>query len=152
MLALIHSERSFRRDTRGSVLVETSLALLLALPVIFSVFELCLFVYTQAILGDAARLGTRYAIVHGSDSSTCSGPSTGCSDPSGAQIVTAVQGYAAASFSPLGGIAVTPSWPDGSSAPSSRIVVTVRYNYSPFFNNTGFIFPMYATSEGRIVF
>jgi Flp pilus assembly protein TadG len=142
----------FRRDAHGTVMVETGLALLLAFPVIFSAFELCIFTYTQAILGDAARVGVRYAIIHGTDSTTCSGPSSGCSDQSGANVTTMVQNYAAASLNSLSGITVTPSWPDSSSAPPSRVIVTVTYTYSPFFPNTGLSMAMNATAEGRIVY
>lgn len=142
----------FQRDARGSVLVETCLALLLAFPVVFSAFELCIFTYTQAILGDAARVGVRYAIIHGVDSSTCSGPSNGCPDQSGANVIATVQNYAAASLKSLNGITVTPTWPDASSAPPSRVQVTVTYNYSPFFQNSGMSMAMYATAEGRIVY
>lgn len=142
----------FQRDVRGSVLVETSLALLLAFPVLFSGFELCMFAYTQAILGDAARVGVRYAIIHGVDSSTCSGPTNGCSDQSGANVVSTVQNYAAGSYGTLRGITVTPTWPDASSAPPSRVRITVTYNYSPFFQNSRISMAMYATAEGRIVY
>lgn len=154
MRVWLNLARGLRRDTHGSALIETALALTVAIPLLFSVFEICMFTYTQAVLGDAARVGIRYAIVHGVDSSTCSGPSTGCSDPSGANVVTTVQNYAAQSISAPGGISVTTTYPDASSAPPSRVNVTVRYNYSPFFNNTGAstAIPMYATAEGRIVY
>jgi Flp pilus assembly protein TadG len=142
------------RDTRGSVLIETSLALLVALPLLFAVFEICMFTYTQSILGDAAREGVRYAIVHGSDSPSCSGPSTGCADPSGANVVSMVQGYAAQFLNTHGGLSISVSYPDNSSAPQSRVGVTVTYNYSPFFQSdvTSTRIAMYATGEGRIVF
>jgi Flp pilus assembly protein TadG len=141
------------RDISGSVLIETSMALLVAIPLLFAVFELCMFTYTLSVLGDAARIGVRYAIVHGSDSSTCSGPSTGCSDQSGANVVTTVQNYAAQFISTPGGLTVTVSYPDSSSGPQARVGVTVTYKYSPFFQNTGSsLIPMYATGEGRIVY
>ena len=142
------------RDTAGSVLIETSLALLVAFPLLFAVFEICMFTYTQSVLGDAARQGVRYAIVHGSDSPTCSGPSTGCSDPSGANVVNMVQGYAAQYLNTYGGLVVSVGYPDNSSGPQSRVNVTVTYNYSPFFqsNVTSTRMAMHATGEGRIVF
>jgi hypothetical protein len=153
MLAIRRLAPEFGRDTDGSVLIETSLALLLAIPLLFSAFEICMFTYTQSVLGDAARAGVRYAIVHGSDSSLCSGP--GCSsDLTGANVVTMVQNYAAQFISAPGGLTVTVSYPDSSAAPQARVGVTVTYKYSPFFQNTGFstLIPMYATGEGRIVY
>jgi Flp pilus assembly protein TadG len=144
----------FGRDTGGSVLIETALALLVAFPLLFAVFEICMFTYTQSVLGDAAREGVRYALVHGTDSYTCSGPSVGCEDPSGANVVSMVQSYTAQFLNTPGGITVTVSYPDNSSAPQSRVGVTVTYNYSPFFQSdeTSTRIPMYATGEGRIVF
>jgi Flp pilus assembly protein TadG len=152
MAALRYAIRDFQEETRGSALIETSMAFLLAIPLIFLAFELCMVTYTQAILGDAARTGVRYAIVHGTDSTACSGPSSGCADQAGANVVSTVQNYAAASYSPLSTITVTPTWPDASSAPPSRVNITITYNYQPFFQNTGFSFAMSATSEGRIVY
>jgi Flp pilus assembly protein TadG len=142
------------RDTGGSALIETALALLVAIPLLFAVFEICMFTYTLSVLGDAARVGVRYAIVHGSDSTICSGPSTGCSDQSGANVVTTVQNYAAHLVNTPGGLTVTVSYPDNSSGPQSRVGVSVTYRYSPFFQNTGSstLIPMYATGEGRIVY
>ena len=105
----------FRRDTRASVQVETTFALLLAVPLIFVVFEVCAFTYTQALLGDAARAGVRYAVVHGSDSTACSGPGSGCSDSSGSNVTSMVQTYAGSLMSQLSTVTVTPSWPDSSS-------------------------------------
>jgi hypothetical protein len=106
------------------------------------------------VLGDAARQGVRYAIVHGSDSPTCSGPSTGCDDQSGAIVVATVRSYAAQFLNTPEGVTVSVSYPDSSAAPQSRVGVTVTYNYNPFFqsNVTSTLIPMYATGEGRIVF
>ena len=49
---------ALRRESGGSVLIETSLALLVAMPLFFAVFELCMFTYTQSVLSDAAREGS----------------------------------------------------------------------------------------------
>jgi len=112
-----------------------------------------MFTYTQAVIGDAARVGVRYAIVHGTDSSSCSGPSTGCGDSSGANIVTQVQNYSALWIHTPKKITVTVTYPDASSAPPTRVNVAVTYTYSPFFQkNTSIAIPMHATAEGRIVY
>ena len=152
MRALVDWAIRVGNENHGTALVETSLALLLAFPVMISAFELCMFTYTQAILGDAARVGVRYAIVHGSDSSACSGPSGGCSDKTAANVVQTVQHYAANSLSSLGSVSVSPSYIDASSAPSSRIIVTVTYNYAPLFQFSAFSMAMSASAEGRIVY
>lgn len=144
--------RYLASDNSGSVAVETALALLLAFPVIITCFELCLFAYAQTILGDAARVGVRYAIVHGTNSATCSGPSTGCGDSTGANIASTTKTYASGSFAALSGATVSVSYPDGSSAPPSRVIVTLRYTYLPTFGSIRLGNAMYAVAEGRIVY
>lgn len=152
MRSLRQCTTTLRTDTRASVQVETTFALLLAIPLLFTVFELCAFTYTQALLGDAARVGVRYAIVHGTDSTSCSGPSSGCADSSGANVISMVQTYAGGLMNVLSNVTVTPSWPDSSSAPPSRVSVTVTYTYSPIFANVGPSIAMQSTAEGRIVY
>lgn len=155
MRSLLKLASRLRREMDGAVMIETSLALLLIFPMFVFAFELCMFTYTQAVLGDAARVGIRYAIVHGTDSSTCSGPSTGCADSSGANVVSTVQNYAAQSMHAGGnGLVVTVSYPDASSAPPTRVNIAVAYTYSPFFagNGSAIALPMHASAEGRIVY
>jgi Flp pilus assembly protein TadG len=132
--------------------VETAVALLVAFPLFFTVFELCAFAYTQALMEDAARVGVRYAMTHGIDSSSCSGPSTGCGDSSGANVASAVTTYASSLMTGLSAATVTPAWPDGSSAPPSRVVVTVTYTYAPMLSSITGSVAMSSTAEGRIVY
>ena len=143
----------FSSEEGGSMLIEFSLSVWMLLLVTFLIFEFCMAVYTYSVLGDAAREGVRYAIAHGTDSSLCSGPSSGCGDSSGANIISVVQGYAAVSFHNTAGMTVTPSWPDGTSTPSSRVIVTIHYPYVSYLSLPGFSSPtMQITAEGRIVF
>lgn len=135
------------------MLLEFSLSVWTLFLVAFLIFEFCMLVYTYSVLGDAAREGVRYAIVHGTDSTTCSGPSTGCGDTAGSNVTSVVNGYAAVSFHDTSGMTVTPSWPDGTSTPSSRVVVTISYPYVPYLYLPGFNAPtMHITAEGRIVY
>lgn len=91
--------------------------------------------------------------MHGTDSGSCSGPSSGCGDASGSNIRSVVSGYAAVSFHDTSGMTVTPAWPDGTSTPASRVVVTITYPYIPYLYIPGFNAPaMKVTAEGRIVF
>lgn len=153
MRNLIKLALRLRRDTHGSAMIETSLALLLAFPMLFFAFELCMFTYTQAVLGDAARVGVRYAIVHGTDSTLCSGPSTGCADSSGANVVSQVQNYSSKWINTPKSVTVTVTYPDASSAPPTRVNVAVTYTYLPFFaGNSSIAIPIRATAEGRIVY
>ena len=140
------------RDQDGTMLLEFTLSVWTLLLVSFLLFEFCMMVYTYSTLGDAAREGVRYAVVHGTSSSLCSGPSAGC-DNTGSRVTALVNGYAAVSFHDVSGMTVTPSWPDGRSTPSSRVVVTITYPYVPYLQVLGFTPPsMRVIAEGRIVF
>jgi hypothetical protein len=138
---------------RGAMLVEFAFSVWTVLLVTFLIFEFCMWVYTYSVLGNAAREGVRYAIVHGSDSGSCSGPGAGCGDSSGSSVVAVVNGYAEVSFHDTRGMHVTASWPDGNAKPNSRILVTVNYPYIAYFDLPGIVSPtMTVTAEGRIVF
>lgn len=57
--------RRLRSDT-GSTLVETALSITILLTLIIGIMEGCLLVYSYHFISNAAREGTRYAIVRGS--------------------------------------------------------------------------------------
>jgi Flp pilus assembly protein TadG len=140
-------------ETGGSALLEFSLSVWTLLLMAFLIFEFCMMVYTYSVLGDAAREGVRYAVVHGTDSSSCSGPSSGCGDSTGSNVTAVVNGYAAVSFHNTSGMTVTPSWPDGTSTPASRVVVTITYPYIPYLYLGIISAPtMTIVAEGRIVY
>jgi Flp pilus assembly protein TadG len=154
-----HGSRFDGRATRlaieetGSALLEFSLSVWMLLLMAFLIFEFCMMVYTYSVLGDAAREGVRYAIVHGTDNSSCSGPSSGCGDTGGSNVTAVVNSYAAVSFHNTSAMTVTPSWPDGTSTPASRVVVTITYPYIPYLYLGIFNAPtMTIVAEGRIVY
>lgn len=121
--------------------------------VTFLIFEFSMAVYTYSVLGNAAREGIRYAVVHGIDSSNCSGPGPGCSDATGSNVKAVVKDYAALTFHDISGMTVSASWPDGTAVPSSRVLVTISYPYVAYLRLPGFDPPsMQVTAEGRIVF
>ncbi len=136
----------------GSLMVETAVALSVAVPIVMWMFELCMLTYTYSVLGDAARQGVRYAIVHGTDSSVCSGPSSGCGDSAGANVVSQVKDYAASSFHDLSGMTVTVTYPDASSSPPSRVAVSIQYTYVPYIKLPGIDQTVNLNAEGRIVY
>jgi Flp pilus assembly protein TadG len=140
-------------EESGALLIEFALSVWTLFLVTFLIFEFCMMIYTYSVLGDAAREGVRYAIVHGTDSSSCSGPSSGCGDSSGNNVTTIVKGYAALSFHNTAVMTVTPSWPDGTSTPSSRVKITISYPYIAYLSLPGITSPtMQITAEGRIVY
>ncbi|MGB8888597.1 MAG: TadE/TadG family type IV pilus assembly protein [Candidatus Korobacteraceae bacterium] len=141
------------RGESGSMLIEFSLSVWALLLMAFLIFEFCMAIYTYSVLSNAAREGVRYAIVHGTDNRSCSGPSSGCGDSAGSNVTALVNSYAAISFHDTNGMTVTPSWPDGTSTPASRVLVTISYPYIPYMTLPGFHAPqMQIKAEGRIVF
>jgi len=147
------AEMRVRAEDCGSILIEFALSVWTLLLLTFLIFEFCMTVYTYSVLSDAAREGVRYAIVHGTDSASCSGPSTGCADTTGSNVKTVVTGYAGVSFHDLTNMTVTPSWPDSASTPASRVKVTINYPYVAYLSLPGFTAPtMQVTAEGRIVY
>jgi Flp pilus assembly protein TadG len=133
----------------GSLAVETALSLLLIIPMVFWLFEMCMLTYTYSVLGDAARQGVRYAIVHGSDSSSCSGPSSGCADAPGANVVSIVKNSAAYSFHDL---TVQATYPDLASSPGSRVTVIINYTYVPYIKLPGIADSVQLSAQGRIIY
>ena len=154
MIACANSkDRGLFRDELGSMLIEFALSVWTLFLVTLLIFEFCMTVYTYSVLGNAAREGVRYAVVHGSDSATCSGPGSGCGDTLGGNVTAVVKGYTAVTFHDMSAMTVTPSWPDGSSTPASRVMVTISYPYVAYLTLPGFSPPtMQVTAEGRIVF
>lgn len=136
----------------GSAMVEAALTLLVVMPMVFWLFEICMLTYTCSVLGDAARQGVRYAIVHGTDSSLCSGPSQGCSDSAAANVISTVQSSAAFSLHDLSKMVVQVSYPDSSSSPSSRVNVAIQYTYVPYIKLPGIADKVSMSAEGRIVY
>jgi Flp pilus assembly protein TadG len=87
--------------TRGQAMAEFVLVAPFFLLLLFSIIEFGRAVYYVQMLGNAAREGARYAIIHGADSWCPSGPmppttpptSNPC-DPNGAKVVTATKQHA----------------------------------------------------------
>ena len=64
----------------------------------------------------------------------------------------AVTKYATGSLNNTAGMTVTPTYPDGTSTPASRVRVVVSYNYQPLFGLGWPTVTVNAASEGRIAF
>jgi Flp pilus assembly protein TadG len=107
-------------------------------------FEMCRMVLVYTTIANAARAGTRYAIVHGSDQSATA-----------AQIRGIVTNYlnAAPMTASNANFSSTPSYPDTCTDPGCRVTVTVTYPYDPFVG----YFPigtvnLSSTSQGVITY
>jgi TadE-like protein len=139
----------------GQALVEFSLVFLFLAFFILGVLELVVFVYTYTALADSAKEGVRYAIVHGTLSSNCSGPGASgvtCPDTAAANVQTAATTYARYSMHDTSAMTITPTYPDGSSAAPSRVRVVVTYPYQPFFGLGWPTVTVRAAAEGRIMY
>jgi Flp pilus assembly protein TadG len=140
------------RSEEGSLVVETALSLLLVIPMVFWLFEMCMLTYTYSVLGDAARQGVRYAIVHGTDSNNCSGPSSGCADTAAANVKSVVNAAAAYSFHDLTRMTVQVTYPDQASTPPSRVNVTINCIYVPYIKLPGIANSVQLSAQGRILY
>ena len=145
---------------KGQALVEFALTVVFLMIFILGIIELLMLIYTYNVLADSAKEGVRYAIVHGTGNTTCSGPGSTtsvppvtCPDASALNVKSAVTAYAVASLHNTAAMTVTPTYPDGSCAAPNRVQVTVSYRYQPFFG----LFPsgwvtVNAAAEGRITY
>ena len=144
---------AFEVDEQGSVLIETALSFMLMMTCVLGIIECCMMTYTYSVYADAARYGVRYATFHGANSSNCSGPTTGCGDPTGANVVSGVTSYASNYSTPVSGMAVAVSYPDtGGSTTPSRVLVTITYTYLPIFHFPGANHTFQVVSQGRIIY
>lgn len=149
--------RRARRDEAGQAQVEFALSILFVLLLIFGIFELSMLLYTYNVMADAAKEGVRYAIVHGSlSSSPCT---AGCTAVTGTPAQGGVvETYAQASFHDITGMTVSLTYPDPatttipSNGAPNRVRVVVAYPYSPLLNLGWPTVTVRAASEGRIAF
>jgi Flp pilus assembly protein TadG len=148
----LQGRESFFAEDDGSLLLESAIALLVIVPMVFWLFEICMLTYTCSVLGEAARQGVRYAVVHGTDNSNCSGPSVGCGDASGANVVSVVDKFAAYSFHNLSAMTVQVSYPDGSSQPPARVNVAIQYTYMPYIQLPGLGQKIKMNAQGRVLY
>lgn len=140
---------------RGQAQFEFVLSFMFLFLLIFGTLELILLVYTYNVLADSAKEGVRYAVVHGTDAATCSGPGgfgVTCSDSSGSNVQAAVKQYAQYSFHDTSAMTVSVTYPDSSCDPPSRVLVQISYPYQPFFGLGWPTVTVKAASAGRIVF
>jgi Flp pilus assembly protein TadG len=145
--------RRLRQDESGAVAIETAASFMLVITLVFGIIEFSMMIYTYGVMAEAARHGVRYASIHGADSSTCSGPSTGCSDPTAANVVNDVNTFAAKFIKTMSGAVVQVSYPDaGGSTVPSRVTVAITYTYQPLFRFPGLNRTFQLSAQGRIMY
>lgn len=139
-------------------MVEFALVLVLLLSVIFAglEFDRMLMVYTS--LANSARVGVRYAIVHGASRTGAGTTDKASGATNGGNVVTAVKNFAKIGFLNPDNLNVTVTYPasanpltDPGNSPGSQVVVTVTYPYDPLTFLPVSV-NLSSTSRGVIVF
>jgi Flp pilus assembly protein TadG len=107
-----------RKRQRGSALVEAGLTMVVFMTVIFGMMEFGRMVWAYNLVAHAAREATRYAMVHGRNSST----------PATADTIKSVAKTQAIGLDPAS-LTVNVSWiPDNK--PGSAVKVAMQYSFS----------------------
>jgi TadE-like protein len=155
-----------RPAARGQAQVEFALVVIFLMILVLSMFELLMLLHTYNVLADSAKEGLRYAVVHGTQNSTPSGPTCPCVDIDGPAAPPGtipgygsgygvVKTYAQYSLHDMTGLTVTVTYLDTANPPANkvpnRVQVVVSYPWSPFFNLGWGTVTVNAAAEGRIV-
>jgi len=148
----------------GQAMVEFMLVIVFLLVLFVSILQMILLMHAYNTLADAAKEGIRYAVVHGTGNTNCSGPGlpsatppVTCSGTPYPNVQTAVTNFAAVSFQNVSASNVTVDYNPNSAngiacnTPGCLVRVTVSYTYQPFFGLGWPKFPLYAAADGRIM-
>ncbi len=111
-----------RRGDSGQAIIEFALILPVFLLLVFGFVDSARAVFEYITLADAAREGTRYAIVHGGASTAPSGPNA-----NDASVRAQVLRYTIG----VPNVTVTSTWPDGSNARGDQVSVVVTAPFVP---------------------
>jgi len=139
------------RDECGSIMIETALGYMIMMTMVLGIIECSMMAYTFSVMEDAAREGVRYASVHGTNSPSCNGPSSGC-DANATNVSNDVKTYANTFTNGLTGMTVTVTYPDGASTATSRVKVALSCTYSPVFHFPGTAHLLQVSASGRILY
>jgi len=138
------------KDAQGQSLVEFGIVAFLLIMVIFGVVDMCRMVLVYSTVANGARIGVRYAIVHGTNS-----PITDTSN----SVQNVVKGYLRAGTVNAANANVTVAYPDpagtatsGCTDPGCRVTVTVSYPYDLLSSYFPLSVTLGSTSQGVITF
>jgi Flp pilus assembly protein TadG len=125
-----------RSARRGATIIEFAIVSFLLFLVIFASFEFDRLMLVYTTMANSARVGARYAIVHGATRTGTGDPASGATDYS--NVVTVVRNHTGAGMLRTANVNVLVQYP-ASTSPSdpgnsrgSAVVVTVTYLYDPF--------------------
>jgi len=141
-----------RVHAAGQTLVEFSLVAFLMMVLLLSIVEIGRMVLVYTTVANAARVGARYAIVHGATrtGSGVDGPSGPAGNPP--QVITIVKNFASAGLLSTGLLVITVNYAGASNAPGQPISVTVVYPYDPLTTYFPLRVRLGSTSQGVIAF
>jgi len=133
--------------SRGQTYAEFMMVVLPTVSLIFGIFSFAMTVYTWSFLSNAARDAVRYAIVHGSKSSS----------PASADDIQTYVRNEAKGINP-GSLTVTSCWnpqappnqcpgPTGNNTPGKVVSVNVAYSYHPFYPFASVTLPLSSSAE-----
>ncbi len=119
-----------RRRDEGQGVVEFALILPLFVVLVVGLLDVARAVWQENTLAFAAREGTRYAIVHGTLSSSPTGPGapTFTAPDQDSAVTAAVLRYT----SGLSNVTVKSVWPDSNANRDSRVTVVASAPFVPF--------------------
>jgi Flp pilus assembly protein TadG len=126
----------------GSAVLETALSMIVLLTFLFGIMESCLMLYTYHFISEAAREGTRYAVVRGSTAGpACTAPGQATCQAQGGNdtgdIATYVKGLSFPGIDPSH-MTVNSAWSvytggttcgTPCNSPGNLVTVTVIYNF-----------------------
>lgn len=134
---------SDRSSRRGQALAEFGVSAVVALLLILGVVEFSRIMLVYTTLADAARMGARYAITHG----TIPGNSASVgSIEDGVQAV--VQKFLAPGTVNIKAAVITTSFPNSATTPGNPVQVTVSYPYDWLIEHFPITVTLSTTSEG----
>lgn len=124
----VHSLRGAGRRSRGQALVEFAIVVPIFFLILFAIIDFGRYVYYVQILNNAAREGTRYAIVHGANGIPKTGPPD---DPSGAAVIDVVRNYAIGviGLEDASVLDIDPTWDPANNNRGTKVTVEVVYAF-----------------------
>lgn len=131
------------RETRGQALVEFAMSALITVALLLGVVEMSRMLITYTTVCNAARIGVRYAMVHGSDNSATV-----------TQIQSVVDTYLSGAPIDTSSTNIYVRYPSASSCknPGCLVTVTISYPYHPIMTYFPLSVSLSSTSEGVITF
>lgn len=122
----MRANRRSRCSDCGSAVVEFAAAFTMLFAFLFGIMDLSRALYSYHFVADAAREGTRYAMVRGS---SCTSYTTAC--PASASDIQTYLKNVPAGINPQS-VTVTTTWTPNNN-PGSVVQVQVQYSFQPIF-------------------